>query len=538
MRLATTAEMRSLEQAVFDSGISHDALMQVAGTAAAAALSEWLGEVRGRTVLFLVGPGNNGGDGLVVARIVAGRGARCTVYLVAARQDDPLVVAACAAGDGVAVHDGALDAGRRTLRRLVGRHEVLVDAVLGTGSRLPLTGAVGEVLRAVQATRRPAQRGVAIDLPTGTHTDTGQADPAAFRADLTIALGLAKVGTVLFPARALAGQLRVADIGLPLAGRGGAVSPVIELLTPQLARALLPPRPPDAHKGTFGKVLVVGGSRNYVGAPCLAAQAAGRAGAGLVTLATAESLHPLVAAKLTEVTFLPLPEDSPGVLGPSALGAALDAARGYDAVLVGPGLGTAPETRTFVGELTARLGHVSSDGCAPSVTLDADALNALAELDGWADRASGPWVMTPHPGEMARLCRLAVAEVQADRVGIARARAADWRQVVILKGAPTVVASPSGDVRLNPHVNPALASAGTGDVLAGTVAGLLAQGVEPFAAATLGVYLHGAAGELVRAATGDSGLLAGDLLPWLPQVQKELRESITPAEAAYSVHSL
>ena len=307
------------------------------------------------------------------------------------------------------------------------------------------------------------------------------------------------------------------DIGIP---SNLVESVTIELMTAELVRSLLPSRPLGANKGTFGKAMVVAGSINYIGAAYLACNGALRAGAGLVTLATAVSLLPVLAAKLTEVTYLPLPESSPGIISPEAAGLIAQEMTDYDVLLIGCGLGH----RQAVTELVKAT---LFDTKMPSaLVLDADALNALAAIPGWWQRLPDDAILTPHPGEMARLAGVSIAEVQSNRAGLAKKMAQEWHKTVVLKGAYTVIAGPEGRVRVSPVANPGLASAGTGDVLAGAVAGLVAQGLGLFDAASAAVYLHGEAGEMVKERLGDAGMLASDLLPVLPRAIKRLKANV------------
>ncbi|MCH7653008.1 MAG: NAD(P)H-hydrate dehydratase, partial [Chloroflexi bacterium] len=283
------------------------------------------------------------------------------------------------------------------------------------------------------------------------------------------------------------------------------------------ATGLLPARPSASHKGSFGSALVVAGSRSYVGAAYLAGAAATRAGAGLVTIALPESLQSAVAARATEPTYLPLPESSPGVVSPAAARVILDAAPGYQALLIGCGLGQADDTVRFVESI------LYSGERLPPTIVDADGLNILSKTPEWWAKFNGPAVLTPHPGEMARLTGSPTSVIQADRIETATNSAKSWNKIAVLKGAFTIVAMPGGGTLLSPFANPGLASAGTGDVLAGTIAGLLSQGMTLENAASLGVYIHGAAGERVREDFGDTGMIASDLLPQLPRVIKALR---------------
>ncbi|MDE3096441.1 MAG: NAD(P)H-hydrate dehydratase [Chloroflexota bacterium] len=505
--------MRALEQQAVRAGTSLDELMQAAGLAVAQEAWLMLGVVAGRRILVLAGPGNNGGDGLVAARHLAEWDADVVVYLLAARDpSDPNL--APLRERGVPVYDAPGDVGYTALDEAVDKAELVVDALLGTGRSRPIEGALADILmRLRRALDGPAPpRVVAVDLPTGVDADSGRADPLAVRADLTVTFGLAKVGLYTLPGSEYAGAMQVVDIGLPKdVGR-----PLpIELVGSTWVRDRLAPRPAGANKGTFGRVLAVAGSAQYVGAARLAATACYRAGAGLVTLACTLRVQAMVAPALAEATYLLLDGDQPA----QPADAIAEALAGYDVLLIGPGLGQDRETRALVDDvLRAVTGTVR--GCV----VDADALNALAPIEGWSGRLPARCILTPHPGEMSRLLGCTVADVQDDRLGIALRAAAQWGQTVVLKGAHTVVASPDGRAAISPHANPLLASAGTGDVLAGAIAGLVAQGMEPFEAAACGVYVHGMAAEELRDDLGDRGLLAGDLLPMLPRAIRILRE--------------
>jgi hydroxyethylthiazole kinase-like uncharacterized protein yjeF len=526
MKVVTAAEMRVMEQGADAAGLSFAAMMENAGRAIAEEIKRrW--PVASRGVLVLVGPGNNGGDGLVVARHLHDAGAKVVLYLLRPRPADDLNWRLCQER-GLPTAIAEDDADFAALRYQLDNSAIIVDALLGTGTARPIEGTLQKLLEIVKSVlplspsprlpRPSAPVVVAVDLPTGLNCDTGAAGPAILPTDLTVTFACPKRGHFLFPGAAFVGELVIADIGIPPTL---AVDVPVELTTPAEARALLPPRPLDAHKGTFGKALVVAGSENYTGAAYLAAAAATRVGAGLVTLACARSLHPIWASKLVEVTFLPLAEAMSGHLGPEALEPLCAALPVYDALLLGPGLGQHPSTVELVTQL---VNHFRSTMACPLV-LDADALNALARTPGWAaGLPPGRVILTPHPGEMGRLLGRSIAEVEAQRVETAQEAARAWQQVVILKGAYSLIAGPDGRVSINPFANPALATAGTGDVLAGALVGLLAQGLAPFDAARLGAYLHGLAGELASEEIGEAGLVAGDLLPRLPTAMRRLRQ--------------
>ncbi|MBI4340124.1 MAG: NAD(P)H-hydrate dehydratase [Chloroflexi bacterium] len=513
--------MQALEAASGLAGVSTDALMEKAGLAVAGHAIQQLANPRGARVLVLVGPGNNGGDGLVAARHLHQWGARVTAYLCASRRSpDPKLD--LLEERGVPILHAADDPNLDLLGRQLAARPLVVDAVLGTGRARPLEGPMAATLRQVAQAR--SERGLpvlAVDLPTGLDADTGAVDPACLPADITVALGYPKVGHFTFPGPKVVGRLEIADIGFP---PGLDRDIPLELITPELVLSLLPGRPLDAHKGTFGRLLVVAGSRSYVGAAYLACTAAYRTGAGLVTLACPEGIYPILAAKLAEATHLPLEETGSGGISALALTTVRASLAGYDAFAVGCGLAQELETSDF---LRALLLDTPSLAESPMV-LDADALNALASTDGWHTRFKARAVLTPHPGEMARLTGSATSQVQARRLDTALEAARVWKQTLVLKGAYTIIASPDGRARVSPFANPGLSTAGTGDVLAGAIAGLLAQGLSPADAAACGVYLHAAAGEALRHQLGDAGMLASDLLPELPRQMKALRESKPP----------
>lgn len=556
MKVVTVEQMRAIEQAADSQGLSYATMMENAGRAVAS----WLEAegVHGKRILVLVGPGNNGGDGLVAARYLHQAGASITLYCWKREiQDDQNWNLAQRAG--IPAFWSERDERYARLRRLVAQTDWIVDALLGTGVTRPITGALEEILTVVRrevdkrkASRKPETLAsvlpagsvsatglppatVAVDVPSGLNCDSGAVDPATLRADVTVTLAFPKVGQFLFPGAGHIGDLVVADIGIP---RKLSKDIILEVSTPDLIRTLLPKRPMDGHKGTFGKVMVVAGSANYTGAAYLAASAATRVGAGLVTLGIAESLHPILASKLSEATFLLLPHDM-GALVPEAVKTLLERLGSYDALLLGPGLGRDEKTVEFVtrllalpvGEKRPRMGFlettaadVERESQLPPLVIDADGLNALAEIEGWPKTLPRPAVLTPHPGEMARLLDTTLEEVKAQRMESARRAAQQWNVVVVLKGAHTIIAAPpserggaaEGRAYINPFATPALATAGTGDVLAGAIASLLAQGLPPFEAAVAGTYLHGLAGQMAGEEIGLAGAVAGDLLTRLP----------------------
>lgn len=558
-KIVTTEQMRAIERAADAQGHSYAAMMERAGRAVAGRVRQLLAGIEQPRVAVIVGPGNNGGDGLVAARILAEEleGASVGAFLLKMRgDDDEVFVGAREAGVFIASADDDKAAGYRVLQNLVANTDVLIDALFGTSLRLPIKGDAAKVLQTAHKaiTLRRAERPVppyttpaapdltaldegplivAVDCPSGLDCDTGALDKATLPAHETITFAAAKPGLLAFPGAEAVGTLHIADIGLP--PRLPELDEIaLTLVDAAAVRARLPKRPRDSHKGTFGKAMVVAGSLNYTGAAYLAAAAAYRAGAGLVTVGAPQIIVPVLAGMLPEATWLLLPHDL-GVINEAAVKVLRAELAGYSALLLGPGFGREDVTGEFLRELlrpqeevrhSRAIGFVPdapANESAPDATglpplvIDADGLNLLAAMDGWPRLLPPGTILTPHPGEFARLARLEREEVQADRIALAQAKAAEWSCVIVLKGAFTVVAAPNGQTAVEPFATSALASAGTGDVLAGAIAGLLAQGLAPFDAALCAAWLHGMAGvraaELLETAIS---VTAGDVLDLLP----------------------
>ncbi|MCL4239536.1 MAG: NAD(P)H-hydrate dehydratase [Anaerolineae bacterium] len=558
-KIVTTEQMRAIERAADAQGHSYAAMMEHAGRAVAERVQQLLGGIEQPRVAVIVGPGNNGGDGLVAARLLAEELADASVgaFLLRPRgDDDDVFVRARDAGVFIASADDDKAAGYRVLQNLVANADVLIDALFGTSLRLPIKGDAAKVLQAVHkatALRRaehpappyitPADPDltapddgpiiVAVDCPSGLDCDTGALDKLTLPAHETVTFAAAKPGLLTFPGAEIVGTLHVADIGLPpRLPELGEIA--LTLVDAAAVRARLPQRPRDSHKGTFGKALVVAGSLNYTGAAYLAAAAAYRVGAGLVTVGAPQIIVPVLAGMLPEATWLLLPHDL-GVINEAAVKVLRAELAGYSALLLGPGFGREDMTGEFLRELlrpqeevrrSRAIGFVPDEPAneaarpatdLPPLVIDADGLNLLAAMDDWPRLLPPGTILTPHPGEFARLARLEREEVQANRLSLAQAKAAEWNCVVVLKGAFTVIAAPDGQTAVEPFATSALASAGTGDVLAGAIAGLLAQGLAPFDAALCAGWLHGLAG--VRAAelmATAISVTAGDVLEALP----------------------
>jgi NAD(P)H-hydrate epimerase len=495
MRVCTAAETRALERAAIDQfGIPAAHLMERAGAAIAQAARALLAP--GGHALVVCGGGNNGGDGWVAARLLreAGRGVEVVAVVPPGRL----------AGEARAAYVAAVQAGVRLTGDLAavesGEGDVVVDAILGTGLSRAAEGVHAAAIERVNALRAAGAKVLAVDVPSGLPSDTGVPVGPCVHADVTVTFGFQKRGLVLFPGAELAGEVAVADIGIPAAAAtGGPVT--CELVTARDARALVPPRPRGAHKGDAGRVLVIAGSPGKTGAAHLALAGALRGGAGLVTLAARPEVLAFALAGRPEAMSFALEGEGP--LAAADRPALVEAARAADAIVAGPGIPRGPGTARLLRDLIA---HAPT----PAV-LDADALNAIAEEPALHGNWPAPVVLTPHPGEMARLCGISIAEVQADRVELARAKADAWGCTIALKGARTVVAAPGRAAAVIPTGNPGMATGGTGDVLAGLVGALLATGLEPFDAARAAAWVHGRAGDLAAEQHGERGMLALDL---------------------------
>ena len=514
MKVVSVEQMRAIEQRSASAGVPWQELMENAGLAVAMEVRGYVEDVVGLSIPVLIGPGNNGGDGLVAARHLHDWGAQVHIYLCTKRlDDDPNLV--LTNQRNIPTTEASADKGFAVLDNVLSYADVVIDSVLGTGKARPIDGTLKDILDKVCATalEDPDVALVAVDLPSGLDADSGACDTACLHVDLTITLGYPKTGFFTFPAWDHLGELVVVDIGLV---EGLADDVATEIIMPWWVSDSLPYRPADANKGTFGKLMAVAGSINYVGAAYLACEAAMRVGTGLVTLATPKTLQPMLATTLVETTYIPLPESETGIIGTDSADVIQQQISGYDTLLVGCGIGQSDSAKAFIESL------LLASKIEIPVIVDADGLNILAQIPNWWQKLNGDVVITPHPGEMSRLTGLTIEEVQKDRIEVARKYAVQWNVTVVLKGAHTVVAAPDGEVKLSAMANSGLASAGTGDVLAGCIAGLAAQGLDLFTAAACGVYLHADAGEVVAQELGEAGMVAGDLLEVLPYVIRDV----------------
>ena len=512
MKLVTAKEMKALDvQAQNDYAMPGILLMDNAAQAVAEAVHEALTALEGERVVIFCGGGNNGGDGLGAARWLQSYGVSVRAFVVGAALDavqgDAAMELAMFTKAGGRVEALSTDDDWVLAELAASKADVLVDALLGTGFHGELEG---DVLRACELLNKSDKYILAVDVPTGVNADNGAVSENAVRADHTVTMALVKTGLLLYPGREYCGDIELADISMPVKLVEEYQSDKYRL-TDEIVRELLPLRKANAHKGDAGRVVICAGSPGYTGAAALASDAAVKAGAGLVSLYTPLSSRDVLAIKLTEVMVHGLLERMPGILGGGAASDVASSAEAADVLAIGPGLGTSESTQEAVRTILEKI--------TTPVVIDADALTALAGHTEILAAMQAQKVLTPHPGEMARLTGLEIAEIEADRINIAKKYAEQWQAIVVLKGAPTVIGCPNGTVYVNSIGNSSLATGGSGDVLTGIIAGLAAQEISLQEAAICGVYLHGLAAEL----TGiDIGLAAGELAALLPQAREQV----------------
>jgi NAD(P)H-hydrate epimerase len=509
MWLVTPEQMQELDrQTIQDAKIPGTTLMERAGTGVVTHLLQHFGPLKGKKVVVFCGKGNNGGDGLVVTRLLQGKGAHTRVILMAPYKElskDAKTMYRRLNKKIKPSHILVLPS-QETLGSLTQDAHILIDGLLGTGLSSSLRDPYATAITAMNASHAYT---VAIDIPSGLDSETGAILGTAIQADLTVTFGCPKIGLYVGNAIDQVGHIEVVDIGIPIE-YVQELKPQNHLLTPELISPLIPRRPQSAHKGTFGHAGIVAGSPGKAGAPALAALGALRAGTGLVTVATPKTVAPIVESKLLEIMTMALPETPEHLLGLEACSALLRFCQDKSAMAFGPGLGVSSSITKLLSQLLPQLE-------APCV-LDADALNNLASYLDIFSRMKQPPILTPHPGEMARLLATTSSKsINEDRIGIARTFATTHRIILVLKGANTVISNPHGQIAICPTGNPGMASAGMGDVLTGVITGFLAQGLTAWNAARAGVYVHGLAGDLAARAMGEPGLIASDVISAIPR---------------------
>ena len=537
MKLVTVSQMQAIEKEADAGGLTYDQMMENAGQGLADIIFDLFEDDVETEIVGLVGPGNNGGDTLVALAELAAEGWKARAYLVKRKKDD-LVKRFTEAGGEILSGENAFE----QLAEAIGTADVLLDGILGTGTKLPLKKDVVELLSEVNDILDGLDEYplvVAVDCPSGVDCDSGEVADETLAADLTVTMAAVKQGLLKLPAFEYVGDLEVVDIGLP--EELAALKELsVEVAEEDSVSSLLPERPTDSHKGTFGTALIAAGSINYTGAAVLAGEAAYRAGAGLVTLAVPAPLHMALAGRFPEATWVLLPHEM-GIISSSGAEVLAKNFERASALLVGPGFGTENTTKEFIenileGRYSAkksaqRIGFVHQEAekkeenkaKLPPMIFDADGLKLLAQIKDWQKKIPAPSILTPHPGEMSVLTELSKDEIQEDRLEIASKYAKGWGHVVVLKGAFTVIASPDGRTTVIPVASPALARAGTGDVLAGLIVGLRAQGLEAYESAVAGAWIHAQAGLYAADDLGTTAsVLAGDVLDSISDVISDL----------------
>jgi hydroxyethylthiazole kinase-like uncharacterized protein yjeF len=521
MELVTAAEMRALDQAAIqERHIPGLRLMENAGQAVVGAMEREFGSLRGKTITVIAGKGQNAGDGFVVARLLRQRRCKARVVL--------LTPAGSLKGDAATTLRKYIRGGGRCYQlksdsptlipSLFDESDVLVDAIFGTGLNAPVEGLAANTIRLMNESGLPI---VAIDLPSGLSADTGETLGPTIHAALTVTLAQPKRGLYLGDGPNFSGTVCVGDIGIPADLVARAKVPV-SLLDSAMVRAVLPHRDPTAHKGSFGHAVIIAGSTGKTGAAAMAGFGALRIGAGLVTIAVPRTVNDAVEAKLLEAMTFPVDATQDGTFAKSASAALLTFVQDKNAVAVGPGVGRHSETAEMIRALVIEIRQ--------PIVLDADGINAMAGHRQLFRQVHAPVIMTPHPGEMARFLDTTTTAVQQDRLGIASRVARELNIYVVLKGAGTVIAAPDGALAVNSTGNPGMATGGTGDVLTGIIAGLLAQRLSPWHAACAGVYLHGFAGDLAAASRGQMGLIARDVIEAIPSAIQHVLHEPSPSE--------
>ena len=515
MKIVTTEQMTYIENKTFTQGISQHLLMENAGLGIARKVRTHLGNLAPNHIIVLVGSGNNGGDGLITAKYLKMWGAEVTVYLCSKRKDSypdtpPLQ------NLGVKIKSFLNDTQLTDLKDAISKSTILIDGIMGIGLSRSIQGDMLPIFEFIRENNNQNLYRISIDIPSGLNPDTGDADNLSIKSDLTLTLGYPKLGLYLNKGPTLTDKIEILDIGIP---KTSIAESKINLMTMSWAKSVIPTRPKNAHKGTFGKTLIIGGSKFYSGAPYLSAMAAARSGVGLVTLAVTSSVQQSVSSLSPIPTYLPLSDFSKDSNHGQNIKMIMDKISSFKSILIGPGFGMGLETQNFLQQFLREGNDL------PPTILDADAINMLNKNDNktWWSNLPSETILTPHLAEFSRLTNLSIEKINTDKINIASNIARKSKTTVILKGSNTIVAMPKGEIFISPFANPSLATAGTGDVLAGIIAGFLAQGLSSQTATILAVFVHGQSGEYVNCQYGDQGGLASDILEYIPKVIDYIR---------------
>ena len=514
MKIVTAKEMQDIDRiAIDDYGIPGIVLMENAAKGVVASLFKKFPDIKDKKIGIFAGKGNNGGDGLAVARLLTDKGIATKVYLLSKKdmlRGDAKTNLEKAEEIGIKILEITSLDKLEAIKDNIRKKDIFIDAMFGTGLTSGVKGYYTDIINFINSLKKIV---LSIDIPSGLSSDTGEIIGEYIRADMTVALCLPKIGEILYPAAEYVGELNVVDIGIPeLIINNRDIK--INLIEEKDAAGILPKRKPDTHKGTYGHLAVIAGSRGKGGAAALSSISALRAGTGLVTLALPKCLTVSFEAGIPEVMTLPLPDTKEGTIDKSALNTLINFLEGKSAVLIGPGITTNPSTSSLIKNLVKKI------SCP--MLIDADGLNIIADKIELLKDKPFPVIVTPHPGEMARMLNTTSKEIQTNRIEASRKLSAEYGIYVILKGARTIVATPEGEVYINPTGNPGMATAGTGDVLSGIIVGFMAQGLSARDSSILGVYLHGLAGDIAAEKLSQTALIASDLIKTFPEAIKKV----------------
>ncbi len=538
VKLFSVKEMVELEKEANEAGLTYEMMMENAGNALAEKINYAYRHLPNKNIIALIGSGNNGGDALIALSRLISSEWKAYAYIVRKRANADTLVEKLLENGGEVI-DIEDDEKYQHLIELLNSCQVLIDGVFGTGIKLPLKDDIAGILAVVKKNLAEQQNKihvVAVDCPSGVDCETGAAADETIPAEITVTMAGIKSGLIRFPAAKLSGELFIGSIG-PIENLKAYVNNPKTILDHEIVKKYLPARPLDAHKGTFGTAMIIAGSVNYTGAALLSGLAAYRSGAGLVSMAVPSPLHEALSGQLPEATWIILPHEM-GVISPDAARIIQQNITRATAILIGPGFGLEDPTMEFLKKLfnkdtsinPGKMGFIQSkpldnagEFLHTPLIVDADGLKLMSKIENWANLISTPAILTPHPGEMSVLTGLPIEEIQENRLEIAKKYSKLWGHIVILKGAYTVIAAPNGQIAVVPIATPALARAGTGDVLAGLVVGLRAQGLNAFIAACAGAWIHASAGVLAAKHMGNTAsVIASDVLNAVPRVISDL----------------
>ncbi len=514
MFLVTANQMQEIDKKAIESfGIPGLVLMENAGRGAFDYLIRKFKDIQSKKVAVLAGRGNNGGDGFVIARYLMEKKIFVTIFLLSskdkvtgdAKTNMALAQKCCDQYGNCAIIEIPDGDTFLTQKDSIARHDLFIDAILGTGLNSDVRGFFKDVIELLNSSQHPV---FSVDIPSGLHSDSGKPLGAAVRANATATFAFAKAGHILYPGNRYTGDLEIIDIGIPkFIARQKKIE--LFLIEKKSVQACFSPRKFQSHKGSYGHLLVIGGSTGKTGAASLCANAAMRCGTGLVTLGVAESLNKSIEPQVIEPMTYPLPEKDKGFLSDNSFDLILSLLKDRQALALGPGIGTRESTKKLIGKLIEKS--------EVPMVIDADAINCIAQNTDILKEKKAPAILTPHPGEMARLCHLSTKDIQDDRINISSTFAKDHDCILVLKGAQTIISLPDGRIYICPTGNPGMASGGMGDVLTGMIAGFCAQGFTPENASLASVFIHGMCADILLKKMGAFGFVATDMVQMIPK---------------------